>query len=260
MFVYSFIELVLNGSVPFAEKFLKEFSGRFEKGFEDQIKVFETIKLPQQIEDNEITKLYQSEKYRIPLNMNIYYQLITFLETKNKEGGSLILGLLQAHCEVRTTERGPVSQFSFEAIVNQGKAIRVGDPELEEGVPGLYSGVTSKDLMDNNARLKLGGLPMELDLIQDVRAELRDQDLRLPPALGQPSLVEEFDQKIKREEGSDSPSRNEIPLPPSRARDVIMEARKIKENRDRFKVEGRTGGVGPGVSVVMFTFHNTQDR
>lgn len=39
-----------------------------------------------------------------------------------------------------------------------------------------------------------------------------------------------------------------------------MEVQKIKENRDRFKIEGRTGGVGPGVSVTMFTFHNTFDN
>lgn len=41
-----------------------------------------------------------------------------------------------------------------------------------------------------------------------------------------------------------------------------MEVQKVKENRDRFKIDGRdgrTGGVGPGLSVTMFTFHNTFD-
>ena len=33
-----------------------------------------------------------------------------------------------------------------------------------------------------------------------------------------------------------------------------MEVQRIKENRDRFRIEGRSGGVGPGVSVTMFTF------
>ena len=37
-----------------------------------------------------------------------------------------------------------------------------------------------------------------------------------------------------------------------------MEVTKIRENRDRLKIEARTGGIGPGVSVVMYTFHNTQ--
>lgn len=113
--------------------------------------------------------------------------------------------------------------------------------------------------MDNTAVLKLGMMPMEGDLAQDVRAELEDEDIKHPPELGKPSLVEEFDQNIKREDSADAPTRNEIPLPPSRARDVVMEVQKIKENRDRFKIEGRTGGIGPAVSVCMFTFHNTLD-
>ena len=100
---------------------------------------------------------------------------------------------------------------------------------------------------------------MESDLAQDVRAELEDEDAKNPPPLGKNSLVEEFDQNIKREDSADAPNRNEIPLPPSRARDVIMEVQKIKENRDRFRIEGRTSGVGVGVSVCMFTFHNTLD-
>jgi transcription initiation factor TFIID subunit 5 len=39
-----------------------------------------------------------------------------------------------------------------------------------------------------------------------------------------------------------------------------MEVQKIKENRDRLKIDSRTGGIGPGLSVVMYTFHNTSDN
>jgi len=38
-----------------------------------------------------------------------------------------------------------------------------------------------------------------------------------------------------------------------------MEVQKIRELRDRFRIDPRTGGVGPGVSIAMYTFHNTQD-
>ena len=133
------------------------------------------------------------------------------------------------------------------------------DGGLHEGIDGAFNGVTNSDITDNNALLKLGMMPMESDLAQDVRAELEDEDAKNPPPLGKNSLVEEFDQNIKREDSADAPNRNEIPLPPSRARDVIMEVQKIKENRDRFRIEGRTSGVGVGVSVCMFTFHNTLD-
>jgi transcription initiation factor TFIID subunit 5 len=102
-------------------------------------------------------------------------------------------------------------------------------------------------------------MPIESDLAEDVRIELEKEDIKHPPDAGRLSLVEEFEQNIKREDSMDAPSRNEIPLPPSRARDVVMEVQKIKENRDRFRIDGRSNGIGPGVSVCMFTFHNTLD-
>ena len=68
-------------------------------------------------------------------------------------------------------------------------------------------------------------------------------------------MLEEFDEKIKREDSADVPSRADLPLPPSRPRDIMMEMQKIRESRDRFHIEGRTGGVGVPVSACMFTFH-----
>jgi transcription initiation factor TFIID subunit 5 len=249
----------VNGFAPDGELFLKEFSPRFEKLHAQQIRLFETIKLPQQVFDNETTKLYRNEKYRLPLNTHTYFNLVTFLESNGKAGGTVIIYLLQTYCEIRATERGPIDQFSFEAIINQSHGPAIDDMDLQEGIAGAFTGISNKDIMDNNAVLKLGMMAMEADLAGDVRAELEEEDAKNPPALGQPSLVEEFDQNIKREDSADAPTRNEIPLPPSRARDVVMEIQKIKENRDRFKIESRTGGIGPGVSVCMFTFHNTLD-
>ena len=101
---------------------------------------------------------------------------------------------------------------------------------------------------------------MDTDLRDDIRAEIEDEERRNPPAPGATSLIEELDQKIKREESADAPSRADLPLPPSRPRDIMLEMQKLRENRDRFKIEGRTGGVGVPVSACMFTFHNTFGR
>jgi transcription initiation factor TFIID subunit 5 len=242
--------------------FFREFSPQFEKLHADELRVFETIKLRSQVFENSVAKLYRNTKYRLPLNTHVYFNLLTFLESNANSGGSVIIYLLQTYCEVRETERGPIDQYSFEAIINQARGVEGDDADLQEGIPGAFTGVSNKDIMDNTAILKLGMLAMEPDLASDVRAELEDEDLRHPPENGKSSLVEEFDQNIKREDSADGPSRNEIPLPPSRARDVVMEVQKIKENRDRFRIDKadkRTGGIGPGVSVCMFTFHNTLD-
>jgi transcription initiation factor TFIID subunit 5 len=101
---------------------------------------------------------------------------------------------------------------------------------------------------------------MEQNLEEDVRAELAAEDARDPPGPGRNTLVQEFEQMIKKEEDEEAPTRADIPFPESTARDVAIECMKVRENRDRFRIQGRTGGVGPAVSVCMFTFHNTFDR
>ncbi|PBP16255.1 WD domain-containing protein, partial [Diplocarpon rosae] len=259
IFTYSFFDLIIDADPAEAQKFFLRFSGQFDRVHDDELKIFATIKLPQQIFDNPIAKLYRENKYRLPLNTNAYFNLITFLESKAKEGGTVIILLLQSYCEIRETRRGPINQFSFDAIINQGRNLDSEEADFQEGVVGAFTGVTNKDIMDNNATLRLGMMPIEGELAQDVRGELEDEDARNPPPIGKNSLVEEFEQNIKREDSADGPNRNEIPLPPSRARDVIMEVQKVKENRDRFRIDARSSGIGPGVSVCMFTFHNTLD-
>jgi transcription initiation factor TFIID subunit 5 len=108
--------------------------------------------------------------------------------------------------------------------------------------------------------LQLGAYPQEEDLQDDVRAALQDEDAKAAPRPGQSSLVDEFEQRIKREPTEEGPSRDIVPLPPSLARDVSMEVQKILDYRYRYKIDSRTGGVGPAVSVTMYTFHNTYDR
>ena len=261
MFIYSYLELV-DASSSDAKAFIKKFKWRFERVHADELHILETITLPQHVLENSLAKLYRENKYRLPLNSHVYFNLVTFLEGNGKKGGSVVTYLLQTYCEVRETARGPIDQYSFEAIIHRAQGISkdaMGEEE-QEGIPGAFTGVSNHDLINNNVPIKLGPMQMELELAKETRAELEEEDARHPHMPDQLSLVDEFDQNIKREESAEAISRLEIPLPPSRARDVVMEVQKIKEYRDRFKIEGRTGGIGQGVSVCMFTFHNTLDR
>lgn len=171
--------------------------------------------------------------------------------------------ILSSYCTVITKERAADDRFSFAAMLGRARESETF-PAEDEGIPGHHPG--SAYTGDNPAmtgtlpRLKLGKLPPEPELEGDVRAELEEYDAKNPPAPGRNKLVQEYDQMIKKEEDEEAPTRAEIPFPPSTARDVAIEVQRVKENRDRFRIEGRTGGVGPAVSVCMFTFHNTYDR
>jgi transcription initiation factor TFIID subunit 5 len=260
VFVYSFIDLIDGGYTEEAKQFLSSLKHHFEDVHGDDLKAFATISLPQHLRENASTKLYTANKYRIPLNQHASGLLWSFLEREAMVAGKVIIDILGRYCQVDSISRGPIEPFSFEAIYRRAQNLDIDEADAQEGIPGVFTGITNRDVLDASTPLKLGPLPSEQELRDDVRAELEEEDQRNPPADGRPSLVDEFDRKIKREDSADGPSRADLPLPPSRARDVVMEIQKVRENRDRFQIEGRTGGVGIPVSTCMFTFHNTLGR
>lgn len=261
MFLYSYIEMILLLE-PEAEskKFLATFRAPFEKVHADELQTLETVTMKAHVEECDLTQLYTKNRYRIPLNTHVHWGLIHFLEGKDtiEDGGRTILYLLQKYCSLKETERGPLDQFSFDAIL-KSRTSGVDTVDQEEGVEGAFTGVSNKDILDNTTQLKLGMIAIEHDLAEDARAELQEEDSRNPPHPGWAPLTQTFDGMVKREDSADGPSRTEIPYPPSRARDVALLVQKVKEYRDRFKIEGRTGGVGPGISVCMYTFHNSME-
>lgn len=184
-----------------------------------------------------------------------------FLEAKDRDGGSVLSAILQNSLHIVTVDRTSVgNDRAFAAMVARlhGESDL---PDEDEGIPGHHPGSanTSADAPKVLTRLYLGALPMETDMATDVRDELDEEDARNPPDLGETTLIEELDQRIKREPSDDAPNREAVPLPKPLARDVAMEVQKIKDLRSRFKIQPRSSGVGPGVSVTMFTFHNTYD-
>lgn len=245
-----------------AKQFFESNKNLFLPEHTDDIRSLEPIGLPEHVQDNSVAKLYRGNKYRLVLSNPAFGALMQFLESKHKEGGSVMSAILSSFCTIITKDRAADDRFSFAAMLTEagmGESL----PAEDEGIPGHHPG--SAYTGDNPAmagtlpRLRLAKLDMEQALEGDVRAELADEDSKNPPGPGQNTLVQELDHVIKKEEEDEAPSRTDIPYPPSTARDVAIEVQKVKENRDRFRIETRTGGVGPAVSVCMFTFHNTYD-
>ncbi|OJI96314.1 hypothetical protein ASPVEDRAFT_35689 [Aspergillus versicolor CBS 583.65] len=262
LFVYSFLNMVTSSYTPESKQFFEANKNLFLPEHTEDVRALEPISLPEHVQDNSIAKLYRGNKYRLVLSNPAFGSLMQFLESKQKEGGSVMSAILSSFCTIITKERAADDRFSFAAMLTQA-GMGQSFPTEDEGIPGHHPG--SAYTGDNPAmagtlpRLKLAKLSMEQDLEGDVRAELADEDAKTPPAPGQSTLVQELDQMIKKEDDDEAPTRADIPYPPSTARDVAIEVQKVKENRDRFRIESRTGGVGPAVSVCMFTFHNTYD-
>ncbi len=263
VFVHSYLELVRQGSYAYAQEFMKKLRGSFENTHRDELQRLSLITVSQHVQENTVAKLYRENRYRIPLSVSVAGRMFNFLQRDEDQGRDVIVEILNDHCTIEHIERGPIEPLSFEAIYRRSRHMELDDVDAQEGIPGSEhrAGLANRDILDNSAALKLGPLPIEPELRADVIAELEEEDRLHPPRDGKPTLVEEFNamHPIKKESG-DSPERTDIPYPPSRAKDVVMEMQKVRENRDRFRIEGRTGGVGPAVSVCMFTFHNTLGR
>lgn len=188
--------------------------------------------------------------------------LLQFLEAKEREGGSVISTILTNHLNIVSQDRSTMGNERSLAAMFARQGREWDHPAEDEGIPGHNPGSHRTDSNAPNvlAKLALGPLPMDEDAMEDVRAGLQQGDSSDPPAAGEKSLTEEFEQLIKKEPTDDAPTRDQVPLPPPLARDVAMEIQKVREHRDRFRIDPRSGGLAPGLSVCMYTFHNTFDR
>jgi len=261
LFVYSFLNVVSEYFVNEARPFLNAFKDYFAEEHADDLRALSSISLPEHVETSELAKIYMGHKYRVSLSTVAYLNLIQFLERKEKQGGSVVLFIMGTHMNIVPIERA-ADDTGLAKLLRRANATEEF-PAEDEGIPGHNAGSANTDRHDASnilTKLKLGPLPFEPELLEDLEAELAEEDQKNPPGEEQSTLVDEFKRMIKREESEESPNRADLPMPPSKMRDVVMEVQKVKENRDRFNIEGRTGGVGPGISVCMFTFHNTYDK
>ena len=259
--MYAYLTLARDFFPRQAGEFFEKHKDMFAREHSEDLRAMNSIRSPQHVQDNAVATIYMKNKYRLTLTESAYSTVVLFLESIEHDGGSAIISLMDDHMYVKPVARAALgNERSLAAMLARGGA-EEDMPAEDEGIPGHNPGSanTTRD-MDTLPRLHLGQLPMDPDLMEDVRAKLQDEDEKHGTKAGQSTLLAEFEQRIKQEPMEDGPTRDNVPLPPPLARDVMMEVQKVKENRDRFRIEAKTGGVGPAISVIMYTFHNTFDR
>lgn len=262
VFVYSYLNMVKDHFPHLAKEFFNNNKTSFTQERAEDIRMLENVSNEEHIEQNSTASAYWKNKYRLTLTGASVNTLLALLESKDREGGSVILHILSNHVHINSVDRAAAGSERFFASMLARAASGDADvPDEDEGIPGHNAGSANLDPKAPPVltRLALGPLPMDTDAQDEVRDELEDEDEKHPPHVGEQSYSDLFDHRIKREPSEDAPNRDAVPLPKPKARDIEMEVRKIKEIRNRFKIEPRSGGIGPGISVCMFTFHNTQD-
>lgn len=261
MFVYTYLRSIdedwanSSDAVSRAEEMFNEHKDRFETEHGSDLNRLQNIRLKQHLIEPGIARTYLDNKYRFSISVAAYSQLIAFLESRVSTGGTDMLRIFSENLDVKSIDRIASDHNVVEKILGRS-AMTSQWPAEDEGIPGhnpgQYAGAPSAIM----TKLRLGPLPLEPQLLEDIMAELEEEDAKNPSMGDRLSLMNEFRNRIKQEEMDDNQlSRADLPLPASRARDVQMEVLKVKELRDRFRIDLEKDKL----SVCMFTFHNTQD-
>lgn len=261
VFVYMFLQLVATHHSDGAKRFFEAGEADFLSEHQDELRQLRALDSPTHLNESDLAKKFRNNRYRLTLSSMSYQLLLQHLEENINAGGTLITNILQQSLNLVTVERAADDKHSIRQMLSRSQAPE-NFPQEDEGIPGHNPGSANLDQNPRTTvlqRLKLGPLPMESDLLGDVMAELEAEDQKNPPSAGQSTLTDELNGMIKVEDGDEAPSRLDLPLPPSTTRDLVMEIHKVREHRQRLRIEPRTGGMAPSVSVCMFTFHNSLD-
>jgi transcription initiation factor TFIID subunit 5 len=174
-----------------AKEFFEKHSEEHELQHRDALLELSSMSMPEHLESNKRARLYRSKKYRLTLSRTSLSLMIHFLMEKQDAGGQVVLRLINRWLDIKVVPGMPTDELG--------------------GVDG--EALMDHEGVDSRESLSLGPLPMDPDMMDDVQAELREEDLRngVEPN-GDNSLTQAWS-KVKREPAEDSPSRDLIPLP-----------------------------------------------
>lgn len=247
IFVHVFLELINKNHSTEAKKFFDEFSVDHSVLHGQDIEKLSAISLPAHLQENDLAKAFRNNKYQLKVSRTSFDLLLYFLHENEANGGAIIIRLLNQYMETKVTSSRP-SRFDTETSL---------DPE--EGLPG--QGANAEQVQKFNVQpVKLGKMPMDPEFQKDVTSALEDKDSETKEeavgSSGANSLVGELNNKIKQEEGLDTPLREALPLPQYKTADIDSEIQRISDSRSKITLD-TSQTASP--SVCMYTFHNTHD-
>ncbi|KAK6361193.1 Transcription initiation factor TFIID subunit 5 [Orbilia blumenaviensis] len=267
VFVHLFLGLVRSNLIIESKRFFDAYSPDFRPKHAVDLDQLATLSAPIHVENHNTARLYTENKYHVTLTTISHGLLMGYLTEQGAGGaGDVVISILNTNCQLYKVDRQPLLGLSNDYDM-------LGD---NEGIPGHINkdGPSQKELPS----IKTGLMPMDKDFAEDVEYELGMEDAREKErreelgGTGGPTLLETFQQHIKREESEDTPMREEIPLPAYKQTDIDAEIKAVKEYRDKFSLgiispqaKTQQGAEGPPMagalpSVLTYTFHNAEDN
>ena len=238
--MHCYLDLLQHGELNYSKAFIERHAPEHEDIHEHDIQIFRSLMLPAHIYENELAKLYRTNKYRLRLSKISFDLMLHLLQENETGGGKTIIRIINQYLAIQTTTSTPSRLAGGEELL----------PERE----GIEGHGTSHFADFNKQPVHLGRLPMDQEALKEIEAELQAEDRESSREDGK-SLAETFAAIKREDDGQDSPLREAIPLPPTRGVDVMAEVEVVKDLQKRLHLGPRASQP----SVCLYTFHHTGD-
>ncbi|KAG7892778.1 hypothetical protein KL905_001182 [Ogataea polymorpha] len=254
IFVQSYLTLIQRGDVNDARSFFEKFHSDHLLSHSYEIRSLAGISLPDHLEENEIARLFKTEKYHVNVSKVSMNLILSFLNENEAIGGGIIVRIINNTMSI-TTQVEVTSQEEE------------GNGEHTEGIAAIYQLLndeshrpkkdTESSEVFNSKAVKLGKLPDDPEFVKELEAELQQKDEAQKDQNPEKTLMEEYEENFKVDPaGEDTPARESLPLPQKTAFDLKREITKIQDSRAKVKLNAVQASLP---STCMYTFHNTNN-
>ncbi|KAJ2002496.1 Transcription initiation factor TFIID subunit 5 [Coemansia thaxteri] len=234
VFVHAYLDLLVRGLSEKAAEFLGKYRCDHAVNHGKDVDTLATLTTKSHVEENELAKLFRSNKYGIRMTRVGLELLLSFLQDHHY---TLLMRAVNQHLNIRTVDG--TEPISAEAAADVG-----------------VTGHTQSQLDHFNSQdIALGNMPVDPFVREEVERTLQGEAGRFvkdgasKEAAG---LLDAF-AKLRQENAANMlATRDGIPMPPPRGVEVGQQIADLKALRKRI-------ALGPAAlpSICMYTLHNT---
>ncbi|ODV87205.1 hypothetical protein CANARDRAFT_5758 [[Candida] arabinofermentans NRRL YB-2248] len=262
IFVHCYLTLIQRGDVEEGRAFYDKFYNDHIILHSYEVRSLGGISLPSHLEENEVAKIFKTNKYKIFVSNTSMNLILSFLNENQAIGGGVIVRIINSNIEV-------VTQVEVSSTSDDNN----GSIENMEGIPAIYQLINEEeenkkddkkkdkkrnvpDQAINNKAVKLGKFPNDPEFTKELEAEIKQRDELQKDKRFDKTLMEEYTENFKADDAEDTPARDTLPLPQRTAYDLKREILKIQDSRAKIKLNAAQAALP---STCMYTFHNTNN-
>ncbi|KAI8366841.1 WD40-repeat-containing domain protein [Radiomyces spectabilis] len=230
MFVYSYLDLIMNNMSEQAHYFMETFKQDHMATHSSDITTFASLIDPQHVQDNAIAQLYLNNKYHLQLSAVPLELLVNYLQDNKFR---LLLRIYNQHLNIQVTQDKLKSAGGLEVRGPVGILGHTPQPRSTLHPQDDTGAATDHELQDREDGQRI-----------DKSSSMYEDTVMMD------SLKE-----VKQEYTADSPSLPDVPIPHQGGMDVEAEIATLKELGKKVRL---TSAALP--SVCAYTFYNTHDN